>query len=379
MRIKQVLGMDPYIKLGLLNQSINFSEEGKEAEATEETSKLIENEADGIADLTSILKPEVLKDSSAVSEIAQLTDTDPEIIKGAGEVKEKVDDEADKADLDEETKEEFFSAIWDEVKGEYIQRAFDRRGLGAFFSESLLQGNFSEEEATVDGVKIVKYVDPEKIESKGPEAIADIISEATDGDKEVIKETVEAVSEAIQFADARALALFSEAMESMAAESAELNDQNVQSVLGILKQAAEQEEQRVEGGETVSTRLPQAQGAGEAPQTETDPLKPGELPENLGKHLVDQGQGGINLGDVAQPAQVAAQENPLVAFSNPMIKIPGQIANPSVYAKNPNPGVGYYLYQAQNGALVPTNFSNVPVNNTTAMMREFADLLSEQR
>ena len=354
--LKQYLGLTPSDKLYILNQAVNFSD----SESDEDAAALVSNEADGIADLIGILKPEVLKDEEAIEEIAEATDTDEELIKDLAETKGAVEEEADAKGMTPEQKEEFFSSVASQVIGEFVQDAYERKGLLAFFSEPLLYRGFSDEdEDTVEAVKLVKYIDEDAMTSKPAEEIASIVAEATDGDKEAIKDVVEAVQEAVNFANMESARVFSDTVAALAAESGQMANDNVQSVLNILDQAANMEQQRIAAGENVSKRIPQGQTPNEAVGTETDPIKAGELPANIGQVLVEQANGGINQGIVAAPAAL----NPTANFSN----------------KNPIPGAISYIngYEQQ----YVTNFSNPmsygAVNSVVASMREFSELMMD--
>lgn len=363
--LKQYTGLTPSDKLQILNQAVNFSD----SESSDNAAALVSNEADGIADLVGILKPEVLSNETALEEISEATDTDEDLIKDLAETKISVEDEGDAKGMSPEEKEEFFSNVAAQVIGDFVQDAFNRKGLLAFFSEPLLYQGFSDAaEDTVEAVKLIKYVSDDALANKDASEIATIVSEATDGDQEAIKDVVEAVQQAVNFANQESARVFSDTVAAIAAESGALANNNVQSVLEILDQAANMEQQRIAAGENISKRIPQAQTPNESTPTETDPIKIGELPSNIGQILVDQANGGINQGAVAAPAVNTGNGNPAVMFSG----------------KNQNPGAISYIGEAQTqGYPQPTNFSNggfnpyVGSNPLVDSMKEFAALTAD--
>lgn len=363
-RIKQYLNITPGDKLNILNQSINFSDDEGET-ATD----LIKNEAGGVADLVNILKPEVLSDKAAVEEIAEATDTDVKLVEDLASTKEEVNEKGDEAGLTKEEKEEYFSEIVKELLPSFVQNSFNNHGLLAFFSENLLTKNFADEaEDTVEGIKLVKYVDDDAIESKSAEEIASIISEATDADKEAVKDVVEVIQENVNFANIKSSQLFSDTLKELATDNAIAGNQQVQAVMNILNQAADQEQQRLAAGETVSKRLIQEQTGQETTQTETDPLKVGALPANLGNLIVDQVHANFNPGQVTAPAPETPARSPFVAFSakgNPPSALNYMTG---MDGTNPN-----YYQNMQNFS----NSYNPPVNDTVAQMQEFATLLAD--
>ena len=184
----------------------------------------------------------------------------------------------------------------------------------------------------------------------------------------IIEDVVEAVQQAVNFANQESARVFSDTVAAIAAESGALANSNVQSVLDILDQAANMEQQRIAAGENISKRIPQAQTPNESTPTETDPSKIGELPSNLGQILVDQANGGINQGAVAAPVVNTGNGNPAVMFSG----------------KNQNPGAISYIGEVQTqGYPQPTNFSNggfnpyIGSNPLVDSMKEVAALTAD--
>lgn len=368
-RLKEYSNITPSDKLNILNQSINFSDDDGET-ATE----LIKNEANGIADLVNILKPEALENKAAVEEIAEATDTDVKLVEDMANTKSEVNEKGDEAGLTKEEKEEYFSEIMKELLPSFVQNSYNRHGLEAFFSNKLLYENFADTaEDTVEGIKLIKYVDEDAIESKSADEIADIISEATDADKEAVKDVVEVVQENVNFANTKSARLFSDTINELAKDSAIAGNQQVQAVMAVLNQAADQEQQRLAAGENVSKRVVQEQSGQETTNTETDPLKVGELPNNIGELIVNQVHQNFNPGNVSAPAPEVPAHSPFVAFSN-NVSPKGNPPSALNYLNAGNDGANPNFYQGMQ------NFSNAGYapNGTIAQMQEFAAMLQDE-
>lgn len=290
-RMIQFSGLTPADKYQYISAA-NFDDEA----STEETKALIENEGDKVGDLVSVLKPEVLDDDRALEEIAEATDVDKEIIKGAAETREEVDESEEAEDLSKEEKQELFSALWKERMWDYIGFAIDsyetngKSGFLALFSEdTITEGEANEDKDTVEAIKIVKYVDDQAISDEGAEEVADIIAEATDGDKDAIKEVIEEKENSVASATEAMAAFFSEVMAEMAAVAGVNQDSAVSEALAALEQAGEEEAKAIEQGEnTIKQNNIHGQKTSETALTNNDPMQIMKFPEEIGNRINSQ-------------------------------------------------------------------------------------------
>lgn len=372
MNNKQVLNLSVADKLEVIATCHNFSDT---PEAADKAQELLKNEADGIADLVSILKPNALKDEEAISVISEATDTDRQLIKDIADTKVTTDEKGDEAGMSLEEKQELFSSVWNDVKSTYVADSFNKYGFLSLFSENTLKGFSDANEDTAEAVQVVKYVDPEIIEQKPAEKVASIIAEATDGDKEILETVVEAVKEAVNFANVKNVVLFADTIASLGKDAAAIGTENTAQVLSALANVAESEKARIASGENISVRAPMVQGPNEMVPTETDTIAVGKLPSNIGNLIVEQANGGINMGVPVAPAATATQTNPMVAFSN---------SNNGMTYPTSVQGMAQMLNDEKATGYMQANFSNQSGQNLVNFsadeevncMKEYGDLLN---
>lgn len=271
-------GLTPADKFEVINMA-NFDDEA----AKETTKELIENEGEKVGDLVSILKEEALSDDEALKEISEATDVDVDIIKDAAETKLEAEEEGDANGLSKEEKQEYFSYLWRERMFSSIGDVIDNyeyqnfSGFLALFSEETITGEPQDEHKdTVEAIKIVKYVDDDVLTEEGAEEVADIIAEATDGDKEVIEEVLEQKEDAIAETAEAVAAYFSEEMNDMAVAAAIDQENAVDQALATFEEAGEEEAEGIEEGKTIyKTNNIHSQISSETPLTNIDPFEAG--------------------------------------------------------------------------------------------------------
>ena len=312
---KEITGMTVADKHAILMNCINFNDD---KESSEKVQALVENETDGIADLVNLLKPEALTDPKAVNDISEATDTDAELIKELADSKNTTDEKSAELNLSPEEKQEFFSEVYYNLKPGLIADAWNRGGVQAFFSDKTLEGSADANEDTVEAIQLVKYIDPEVMESKDASDIAEVIAEATDGDKEILKDVVETVKEAVNFSNIRNTELFANTIAELGADAANIASENTAQILATLKQSAIEEQEKIVNGANVSIRPPLAQSQLEQSQTptETDGISMGKLPSDVGNFIVDQTVQSIKPTLTERPDNTQPPTNPFVAFSN---------------------------------------------------------------
>lgn len=314
-RMTHAYGLTPEEKYQYIS-AFNFDEEG----STETAKELLENEGEKIGDLVAILKDEALEDDKAIEEIAEATDVDANIIKDAAETKMEADAEGDAADASKEEKQEYFSALWRKRMWDSISFSINRmesEGYSPFlalFSEETVAGEeANEDKDTVEAIKIVKYVDTDAIADEGAEEVADIIAEATDGDKDAIQEVVEEKAKTVTDTAEAVSAYFSEVMAEMAAVAGVNEQEAVQETLAALEQQAEAEARAIEGGENfLRTNYIHQQQAGETPAANTDPMNMIKLPEDLASKInsdVNQSYKLSNVPNALAVPNVAPGDN----------------------------------------------------------------------
>lgn len=284
----RVAGLTPAEKYEYISAA-NFDDE----ESKETATALIENEGEKIGDLVSILKDEALEDNKALEEISEATDVDVNIIKDAAETKLETDEAGDAEGLDKEEKQELFSQVWRERMWDSIGdriNAYENQGISGFltmFSEETVTGEENNEDKdTVEAIKIVKYVDEEALEDEGAEEVADIIAEATDGDKEAIQEVIEEKQETIADTAQALYAYFSEVMGEMAVIAGVNEDETVKQTLAALEQAGEEEAKAIEDGENfLKESNIHGQKPSETALTNTDPMQAIKLSDEIGNRI----------------------------------------------------------------------------------------------
>lgn len=340
-RMIHAAGLTPADKFQVINMA-NFDDEASK----EATVGLVENEGEKVGDLVSILKDEALEDDKALEEIAKATDIDVNIIKDAAETKVEADEKGDEAGLGKEEKQEYFSALWRERMFDSMSRvinAYEANGHSGFlalFSEETIQGEENNKDKdTVEAIKIVKYVDEDAIVKEGAEEVADIIAEATDGDKEAIQEVVEEKEKAINDIVEAVAAYFSELMGEMAAIAGVEQDNAVSQALAALEQQGEEEAKAIEQGEAmIKTNNIHDQRPSETALTNNDPTRTMVFPEELGNRINQQvaqsyqianGPNSVQLPNVAPGQNFSgfnyqqAGFNPDINAGNVLMKLPG--------------------------------------------------------
>lgn len=306
-RMIHAAGLTPAEKHEVINMA-NFDDEG----SAETTKGLIENEGEKVGDLVAILKDEVLEDDKALDEIAEATDVDVNIIKDAADTKIEADAAGDEQGLSDEEKQELFSALWRERMFDSMGRIIDAyekqnaSGFLALFSEETIEGGeANEDKDTVEAIKIVKYVDQDAIAKEGAEEIADIIAEATDGDKDAIQEVVEEKEKAIADTVDAVSAYFSELMGEMAAVAGVEQNEAVQQALAALEQQGEAEAKKIEEGENmVKINQLHDQKPSETALTNTDPTQTMKFPEELGNKINQQVQQSYQIANSPDSIQL---------------------------------------------------------------------------
>lgn len=284
-------GLTPEDKFNYISAA-NFDDEG----SNETTQALLENEGEKVGDLVAILKDEALEDNTAINEIAAATDVDAKIIKDAADTKVETDAEGDQAGLSDEEKQEYFSQVWRERMWTSIADTVDKwesngySGFLAMFSEETISGDESDtNKDTVEAIKIVKYVDDAAIAEEGADEIADIIAEATDGDKEVIKEVVEVKADAQNETAQAVAAYFSEVIGELAVKAGVEEGAAAQQAIAALEEAGEEEARRIEAGENfLRTALVHDQDEGETALTNNDPNNMFKFPSEIADRINSQ-------------------------------------------------------------------------------------------
>lgn len=306
-RMIHAAGLTPADKYEVINMA-NFDDEG----SAETTKGLIENEGEKVGDLVAILKDEVLEDDKALDEIAEATDVNVNIIKDAADTKIEADAAGDEQGLSDEEKQELFSALWRERMFDSMGRIIDAyekqnaSGFLALFSEETIEGGeANEDKDTVEAIKIVKYVDQDAIAKEGAEEIADIIAEATDGDKDAIQEVVEEKEKAIADTVDAVSAYFSTLMGEMAAVAGVEQNEAVQQALAALEQQGEAEAKKIEEGENmVKINQLHDQKPSETALTNTDPTQTMKFPEELGNKINQQVQQSYQIANSPDSIQL---------------------------------------------------------------------------
>ena len=306
-RMIHAAGLTPADKFQVINMA-NFDDEASK----EATTGLIENEGEKVGDLVSVLKDEALQDDEALEEIAEATDVDVNILKDAAETKIEADDEGDKEELSDEEKQAYFSMLWRERMFDSMGRVIrayelsDASGFLALFSEETIEGEEpNEDKDTVEAIKIVKYVDEDAIAKEGADEVADIIAEATDGDKEAIKEVIEEKEKAVADTAEAVAAYFSDLMGEMAAVAGVEQDAAVAQVYEALERAGEEEAKAIEEGENmIKINHIHGQRPSETALTNNDPMRAMRFPEELGNRINTQVQQSYQIANSPDSIQV---------------------------------------------------------------------------
>ncbi len=343
-RIHTLAGINP-VYVNQVFSSVNFSDEGEQ-----EAAGLVANKGNQGANLVNILKPEALTNKTAINEISEATDIDPEALKQMADTKEAANETAAEEGMDKETAEALYFSAINKLMPEIISSSLGRYGVYAFFSDSEINEGTSDGNAdSVEAIKVVKYVDDSAITEKGADEVADIIAEATGADKDLIQEVVALKEDAINETNFSNMQVFSEVVEELANQAGMESNAAVSSVLNELKTKAEEMENRIASGEQIIKTEVQTQDPSETPVTNTDKLAPGSLPETAASKIESDIKGSYTL---AQPAQISQppQGSVETLFS----------ANAGKMANTFN---GLAIQGAPETALIPQNYS---ANDTEA-------------
>lgn len=304
-RMNSLPGLTPMDKHQVISIS-NFDDEGTDA-----ASNLVTNEGEKIGDLVAILKDDALSDNEAIREISEATDVDADVIKEAAETKQETDAAGDEVGASPEEKKEMFFSAWEnkmrDVMFSVMERKYESQGINGFlalFSEETIEsGDADEKKDLAEAISIVKYVDDAEITEQGADEIADIISEATDADKNIIKEVVQIKEDSIADTANAVSEYFSEVMAEVAAVAGVEKETAVQEALDAFRQQGEDEARRIESGENfLKTNNIHAQEEGDTAKTNTDPGYFNRLPEALANRISEQTAGGYQIAN--SPANI---------------------------------------------------------------------------
>lgn len=347
LKLKTISGITPdYIHQ--VFSSANFS-----SESEQESVELINNKGNQAANLVNILKPEALEDNSALNEISEATNVDVEVLKDLAGTKSAAIEKADEEGLPEEKAEEmYFSLLTNEnFMPEILSKGLNSRGVNAFFSdEEISEGTSNEDESTINAIKVIKHVDDAVLNTEGANEVADVISEATNGDKEVIKEVLELKEDAVEKTNFSNLAVFSRVVDEIAAQAGLEADASVANVLNTLRTKAEEMENRISSGEGVIKTEQQVQDSSETPLTNVDKFAPNSLPESVGSKIEADIKGSYaltNTNNTSTPPSGSVE----TLFSN-------NVQNPHLPANITNNYSQLGLQGAPDTALVNRNYSN---------------------
>lgn len=343
LKLQTVSGISP----DYINQvfsSANFS-----SESEQESVELINNKGNQAANLVNILKPEALEDNTALNEISEATNVDVDVLKDLAGTKSAAVEKADEEGLPEEKAEEMYFSLLESFMPEILSKGLQSRGVYAFFSDDeISEGTSNGDESTINAIKVIKYVDDSALNSEGSNEIADIISEATNGDKEVIQEVLELKEDAVEKTNFSNLAVFSKVVDEIAAQAGLEADASVANVLNTLRTKAEEMENRISSGEGVIKTEQQVQDPSETPLTNVDKFAPNSLPESVGSKIEADIKGSYtltNTNNTSTPPNGSVET--LFSMKNPNL--------PSNLTNNYSP-LG--LQGAPDTALVNRNYSS---------------------